>query len=353
MMEWLTSAGHRIWNSGAWSLKQQGMEFETAGHGIWNSMAWNWKQRSTEFETAGHRIWNSRARNLKQWGTEFETAGHGIWKSGARNWIQQSTKLEIEGCRIGNSNVQNWKQHGVELETVGHELPYVENSTVILTMVSENAKFVLSPTVLLQNAEFVWTPHSVVKKCRVCLNSSMYFLKMQSLVELPTLFLKNARFMQTLHSLEFKSENAEFNMKMWSLFVGSAVTPHCAFKKGRIEINSPLWFWKMRISHKLPLCEVSVFTTCAVRLNPPQCLFTKTQNLLEHPIPLSNNAELKRTPHCVYQKCGGCFKCPICFYKMRSPLELPTVLSENAEFVSTPHSIFTKCAVCLKPPLSF
>ena len=91
---------------------------------------------------------------MKQRGTEFETAGRGIG-SRARNWIQQSTKLEIEGCRIGNSNVQNWKQHGVELETVGHELPYAENSTVILTMVSENAKFVLSPTVLLQNAEFV------------------------------------------------------------------------------------------------------------------------------------------------------------------------------------------------------
>ena len=91
---------------------------------------------------------------MKQRGTEFETAGRGIG-SRARNWIQQSTKLEIEGCRIGNSNVQNWKQHGVELETVGHELPYVENPTVILTMVSENAKFVLSPTVLLQKAEFV------------------------------------------------------------------------------------------------------------------------------------------------------------------------------------------------------
>ena len=37
---------------------------------------------------------------------------------------------------------------------------------------------------------------------------------MQSLVELPTLFLKNAQFMQTLHSLEFKSENAEFNMNL-------------------------------------------------------------------------------------------------------------------------------------------
>ena len=86
----------------------------------------------------------------------------------------------------------------------------------------------------------------------------------------------------------------------------------------------------MRSSHKLPLCEVSVFTTCAVRLNPPQCLFIMMRNLLEHPIPLSKNAELKRTPHCVYQKCGGCFKCPICFYKMWSPLELPTVLSENS-----------------------
>ena len=57
--------------------------------------------------------------------------------------------------KIGYRGVQNWKQHGVELETVGHELRYVENSTVILTMVSENAKFVLSPTVLLQNAEFL------------------------------------------------------------------------------------------------------------------------------------------------------------------------------------------------------
>ena len=64
-------------------------------------------------------------------------------------------ELETGQHRIGNSMAWNWKQHGVELETVGHELPYVENSTVILTMVSENAKFVLSPTVLLQNVEFV------------------------------------------------------------------------------------------------------------------------------------------------------------------------------------------------------
>ena len=63
----------------------------------------------------------------------------------------------------------------------------------------------------------------------------MYFLKMQSLVELPTLFLKNAQFMQTLHSLEFKSENAEFNMKMWSLFMGSAVTAHVLLKKAELK----------------------------------------------------------------------------------------------------------------------
>ena len=68
---------------------------------------------------------------------------------------------------------------------------------------------------------------------------------MWNLVELPTLFFKNAQFMQTLHSLEFKSENAEFNMKIGSVFVGSAVTSHCAFKKERIEINSLLSFPKM------------------------------------------------------------------------------------------------------------
>ena len=40
------------------------------------------------------------------------------------------------------------------------------------------------------------------------------FFKDAEFGELPTLYLKNAWFMQTLHSLEFKSENAEFNMKM-------------------------------------------------------------------------------------------------------------------------------------------
>ena len=220
----------------------------------------------------------------------------------------------------------NWKQHGVELETVGHELPYVENPTVILTMVSENAKFVLSPTVLLQNAEFVWTPHSVVKKCRVCLNSSMYFLKMQSLVELPTLFLKNAQFMQTLHSLEFKSENAEFNMKMWSLFVGSAVTPHCAFKKGRIEINSPLWFWKMRSSHNSPSAK-SLF-------------LQHVQSAWAH--------------HSVYlQKRGICLSTPFLYPKMQSSNGLPTVSIKNVEVVSSAQSVFTKCGVCLNSPLCF
>ena len=73
--------------------------------------------------------------------------------------------------RIGNSMAWNCKQHGVKLETVGHELPYVENSTVILTMFSENAKF-------------VFKSHCAFTKCRVCLKSSMYFSKMQSLVEL-------------------------------------------------------------------------------------------------------------------------------------------------------------------------
>ena len=92
----------------------------------------------------------------------------------------------------------------------------------------------------------------MVKKCRVCLNSPMYFLKMQSSVELPTLFLKNAEFMQTLHSLEFKSENAEFNLKIGSLFAESAGMPHCAFKKGRMEMNSLLSFPRMQSLLELP-----------------------------------------------------------------------------------------------------
>ena len=75
---------------------------------------------------------------------------------------------------------------------------------------------------------------------------------MQSSVELPTLFLKNAEFMQTLHSLEFKSENAEFNLKIGSLFAESDGMPHCAFKKGRMEMNSLLSFPKMRSLLELP-----------------------------------------------------------------------------------------------------
>ena len=60
------------------------------------------------------------------------------------------------------------------------------------------------------------------------------FLKMQSSFELPTLFFKNAELMQTLHSLEFKSEYAEFNLKMQCSFAESTGNSYCGFKKSRV-----------------------------------------------------------------------------------------------------------------------
>ena len=68
------------------------------------------------------------------------------------------------------------------------------------------------PTVLLKNAEFVSTPHSVFIKCVVCLNPPLSFLKtgnlqkllaliskMHSPFEHPILFSKNAKLKQTPH----------------------------------------------------------------------------------------------------------------------------------------------------------
>ena len=68
----------------------------------------------------------------------------GVRSESARKSSGSVKTLELETGQhgIGSSMVQNWKQDGVKLETVRHELPCVESSTEILTVFSQNAKFV-------------------------------------------------------------------------------------------------------------------------------------------------------------------------------------------------------------------
>ena len=180
-------------------------------------------------------------------------------------------------------------------------------------------------TLFLKNAEFTQTPPlrslPELRLCGVRLNA----VKMRCSNELLTVFSKNVEFDSTSHMF---LQNAE-----------SASTPHSAFTKCVVCLNSPLCFWKMRSSHALCLSRV--------------CLNSPSMESAWTPILFLKNAEFKRTPHCVLQKCGVCFNSPFSLYKMRSLLELPTVHLKNAEFIPTPHSVFTTCAVCLNPTWSF
>ena len=205
--------------------------------------------------------------------------------------------------------------------------------------------------------------HSVFKKCRVQMNSPLcspkvrslfqlptYFYRMWTLLELPTVLLKMWSPLE--HTTVFL-KNAEFTWTppLWSPLelppCGVCLNSHSVFEKWGVQMNS-LCFPSMRSLFQLPTC------------------FYKMWSLLELSTVLLKNGEFISTPHSVFTQCAVCLNPPLSFKKMWSLLEYPLLffknvelkqsshcVFKNAEFISTPHAVFTKCAVCLNPPLSF
>ena len=128
--------------------------------------------------------------------------------------------------------------------------------------------------------------------------------------------------------------------------------PNGEFQKCRVPLNSPLCFWKMRNSHKLPLCGVclnshSVFTKCGVHFNSPLHFYT-IFSPLEPPTVFLKVAESAWTLHCVFAKCGVHMNSPSAEFTWT-----PIVFLKDAEFKRTPLYVLQKCRVCFNFPFVF
>ena len=139
---------------------------------------------------------------------------------------------------------------------------------------------------------------------------------MESPLEHPILFSKNVERKCTPH---FK--NSEF-----------VSTPHSVFTKCRICLNCPLCFWKIQSSHELrPLWSLLELLSC----------FYKMQSSFQLPILFLQNMPSAWTPpHCVFKKCRVYTNSSLSFPKMESPIEHSILISKNAELKRTPHCVF-------------
>ena len=150
-------------------------------------------------------------------------------------------------------------------------------------------------------------------------------------------------------------DSAKGNFK-WTLQRGSSCElrifqkTNGEFQKCRVCLNSPLCFWKMQSSHKLPLCRVclnshSVFTKCRVCFNSPLHCYTIC-SLLEPPTVFLKIAESTWTLHCVFAKCGVHMNSPSAEFTWT-----PIVFSKDADFKQTPLCVLQKCRVCFNFPV--
>ena len=140
---------------------------------------------------------------------------------------------------------------------------------------------------------------------------------MRNSFQLPTLFVQSVQSTWTPYCL-FKRCGVYANSSLW-------------YPKKRSPLELSLCFRKMRSSHELPLCGVRlncglVFKKCGVHFNSPLYFYEICRSLAP-PSVFLKNAEFTGTPHCNFHKSGVRLNSPLCFWKMqsslRSPLQLP------------------------------
>ena len=229
-----------------------------------------------------------------------------LWSSSLR---MQSSFVESAGnphCECIVS--MNCPLYGVQMNSPV-SFSEVWNPLELPTLFVKNVEFKCTPP----SAEFNQSPHCDFQKCEIHLNSPPCFYKMWSLLELCTLLLQNVEFTWT------------------PTFVESAWSPHSGFTKCRVHLNSPMWFSKCGVCFVSPLCfykmrnllELSTwflknaeFTWTPPPLRSPLELLSCCQKMRcsnKLPIVLLKNAEFVSTPYSIFTKCAVCLNPPLSF----------------------------------------